>query len=179
VFRALAGLWPWGSGRIGRPRGATVFFMTRVPYLPPGTLREVLAYPQNAENFEPHVVTGAMGRVGLERLAPMLDRTSQWDSELNWDDQQSLMLARLLIHDPRWVVIDEVLDAIDGETRTRALEILSKDLKDAAIIHIGRGNAADPTFTRVLHLINDPKIRGLVRQKPTGTAALPPGMQLQ
>ena len=49
------------------------------------------------------------------------------------------MLARLLIHEPRWVVIDEVLDAIDGETRTRALEILSRDLKDAAIIHIGRG----------------------------------------
>ena len=108
----------------------------------------------------------------------MLDRTSRWDPELNWDDQQSLMLARLLIHEPRWVVIDEVLDAIDGETRTRALEIFSKDLKDAAIIHIGRGNAADPTFTRFLHLINDPKIRRLVRQKPAETAGLPPGMQV-
>ena len=56
--------------------------------------------------------------------------------------QQSLMLARLLIHEPRWVVIDEVLDAIDGETRTRALEIFARDLKDAAIIHIGRGNSS-------------------------------------
>ena len=178
LFRALAGLWPWGAGRIGRPRGATVFFMPRQPYLPPGTLREVLAYPQSVENFEAHAFTDALERVALRRLAPMLDRTSQWDSELNWDDQQTLMLARLLIHEPRWVVMDEVLDAIDGETRTRALEIFSKDLKDAAIIHIGRGNAADPTFTRFLHLIQDPKIRRLVRQKPAETAGLPPGMQV-
>ncbi len=129
------------------------------------------------ETFKPHAFTDALERVGLRRLAPMLDRTSRWDPELNWDDQQSLMLARLLIHEPRWVVIDEVLDAIDGETRTRALEIFSKDLKDAAVIHIGRGNGSDPMFTRVLHLINDPTIRRLVRQKPAETAALPPGMQ--
>jgi putative ATP-binding cassette transporter len=177
LFRALAGLWPWGAGRIGQPRGASVFFMPRRPYLPPGTLREILAYPHGVETFEPHAFTDALERVGLRRLDPMLDRTSQWDPELNWDDQQSLMLARLLIHEPRWVVIDEVLDAIDGETRTRALEIFSRDLKDAAIIHIGRGNAADPTFTRVLHLINDPRIRRLVRQKPGEAAGLPSGMQ--
>jgi vitamin B12/bleomycin/antimicrobial peptide transport system ATP-binding/permease protein len=178
LFRALAGLWPWGAGRIGRPRGATVFFMPRRPYLPPGTLREVLSYPQSVANFQPHAFTDALERVGLRRLAPMLDHTARWDPELNWDDQQNLMLARLLIHEPRWVVIDEVLDAIDGETRTRALEIFSKDLKDATIIHIGRGNAADPTFTRLLHLINDPKSRRLVRQKPAETAGLPPGMQV-
>jgi len=76
------------------------------------------------------------------------------------------MLARLLIHEPRWVVIDEVLDAIDGETRTRALDILSRDLKDAAIIHIGRGKRVGPTFTRFFHLINDPESRRLVREKP-------------
>ena len=89
------------------------------------------------------------------------------------------MLARLLIHEPRWVVIDEVLDAIDGETRTRALEILSRDLKDAAIIHIGRGKRAGPTFTRFFHLIKDPEIRRLVREKPAETPGLHPGCRLQ
>lgn len=177
LFRAIAGLWPWGAGRIGLPRDAVLFFMPRQPYLPPGTLREVLAYPQGVENFERHAFTDALERVGLPRLAPLLDRSTQWEPELNWDDQQSLMLARLLIHAPRWVVIDGMLDAIDGETRARALEIFSSDLKDAAIIHIGRGNAADPTFTQVLHLIQDPKIRRLVRQKPAESADLRPGMR--
>ena len=166
LFRALAGLWPWGAGCIGRPSGESVFFVPRRPYLPPGTLREVLAYPRSVEDFAAHRFIDSLERMGLGRLTPMLDRTSAWDRELNWDAQQSLMLARLLIHEPRWVVIDEVLDAIDGETRTRALDILSRDLKDAAIIHIGRGKRVGPTFTRFFHLINDPESRRLVREKP-------------
>ena len=178
LFRALAGLWPWGAGRIGWPRGETVFFMPRRPYLPPGTLREILAYPQSAETFESRAFTDALDRVRLPRLAPMLDRASRWDLELNSDEQQSLMLARLLIHRPRWVVLDEVLDGIDGETRTRALEIFSRDLKDAAIIHIGRGNAADPSFTRVVRVVKDPKIRRMVRQKPGETTGVQPGMHV-
>ena len=166
LFRALAGLWPWGAGCIARPSGEPVFFVPRRPYLPPGTLREVLAYPRSVEDFGAHRFIDSLERMGLGRLTPMLDRTSAWDRELNWDAQQSLMLARLLIHEPRWVVIDEVLDAIDGETRTRALDILSRDLKDAAIIHIGRGKRVGPTFTRFVHLINDPESRRLVREKP-------------
>jgi vitamin B12/bleomycin/antimicrobial peptide transport system ATP-binding/permease protein len=178
LFRALAGLWPWGAGRIGRPRDATVFYMPRRPYLPPGTLREVLAYPQRVENFEPHAFTAALERAGVPRLAPMLDRAARWDLELNSDEQQSLRLARLLVHRPRWVVLDELLDGIDGETRTRALEIFSKDLKDAAIIHIGRGNAADPSFTRVVRLVKDPKTRRLFRRKFAETTGVPPAMQV-
>jgi putative ATP-binding cassette transporter len=165
LFRALAGLWPWGAGRIIRPKGASIFFMPRQPYLPPGTLREVLAYPQRVENFEPPAFTDALARVDLPRLTPMLDRVARWDLELNLDEQQRLRLARLLIHRPRWVVLDELLDEIDGETRTRALEIFSNDLKDAAIVHIGRSRAADPSFTRVVRLVNDPKMRRLVRRK--------------
>ena len=178
LFRALAGLWPWGAGRIGRPRGTTVFYMPRRPYLAPGTLREALVYPRSVEDFEPRAFTDALERMGLRRLVPMLDRISRWDGELNWDEQQSLMLARLLIHAPRWVVIDEVLDAIDGETRTRAFEIFARDLKDAAIIHIGRSSGAHPTFTRFLHLVKDPRIRRLVRPKSAETTGLPSQMQV-
>jgi putative ATP-binding cassette transporter len=178
LFRALAGLWPWGAGRIRRPKDATVFFMPSRPYLPRGTVREILAYPQSVETFESQAFTDALERVGLRRLAPMLDRASRWDLELNWDEQQNLMLARLLIHQPRWLVLDEVLDGIDGETRTRALEIFSKDLKNAAIIHIGRGKAPDPSFTHIIRLVNDPKTRRLVRRKHAETAGMPPGMQV-
>jgi vitamin B12/bleomycin/antimicrobial peptide transport system ATP-binding/permease protein len=174
LFRALAGLWPWGGGRITRPSG--VLFMPRRPYLPPGTLRAVLAYPQSVNDIGADAFTGGLERVGLSRLAPMLDRASRWEEELNWDEQQSLMLARLLIHRPRWVVLDEMLDSIDGETRARAFEIFSRDLKDAGILHIGRGSAADPSFTRLLHIVKDPEMRRLVREKPAATTRPPPGM---
>ena len=173
LFRALAGLWPWGAGRIGRPKGATVFFMPRRPYLPPGTLRDVMAYPQDAQNFEPRAFTYALARLGLSRLTPMLDRASRWDQELNGDDQQSVMLARLLIHRPRWVVLDDLLDAIDGKTRSRAFEIFASELKDTAILHIGRADAADPSFTRLVGIVKDPKIRRMVRARLADATSSP------
>jgi len=39
--------------RPGRhPKGEELLYMPRTPYLPPGTLREVLAYPSAAGSFE-------------------------------------------------------------------------------------------------------------------------------
>ena len=177
LFRALAGLWPWGAGRIAWPQGESVSYMPRRPYLPPGTLREVLAYPLKVESFVAQQFTDALDRLGLRRLAPLLDLSRRWDRELSEDDQQGLMFARLLIHAPRWVLIDEVLDSLDEETRMRALDIFSHDLKDTAVIHIGRIDGSDPTFTRVLHLIKDPTTRRLVRQKVPERRAPRPGIQ--
>jgi vitamin B12/bleomycin/antimicrobial peptide transport system ATP-binding/permease protein len=176
LFRALAGLWPWGAGRIAWPNGEAVSYVPRRPYLPPGTLREALAYPLSAERFKEQVFRDALERFGLQRLAPLLSESRRWDHELSEDEQQVLVLARFLIHGPRWVLIDEVLDAIDDDTRTRALDIFSKELKDTAVIHIGRATGSDALFTRVLHLIKDPTSRRLVREK-AGDARASPTLQ--
>jgi putative ATP-binding cassette transporter len=171
LFRALAGLWPWGSGRIAWPKGEALFYMPRTPYLPPGTLAEVLAYPLKVENFRARLFTDALYSLGLRRLVPMLDVSRRWGRELSDDEQQSLAFARLLIHAPRWVLIDEALDSIDADTRTRALAIFAKDLKDTAVIHIGRVQGRDSMFSRVLHLIKDPTIHRLVRQRAASSRA--------
>jgi vitamin B12/bleomycin/antimicrobial peptide transport system ATP-binding/permease protein len=171
LFRALAGLWPWGSGRITWPKGEALFYMPRTPYLPAGTLTEVLAYPLKVENLRARSFTDALYRFGLRRLVPMLDLSRRWERELSDDEQQSLSFARLLVHAPAWVLIDEVLDSIDAETRARALDIFAKDLKDTAVIHIGRAQAAGSEFTRVLHLVKDPTIHRLVRHKAASTRA--------
>ena len=154
LFRALAGLWPWGAGRITRPRGEELWYMPRTPYLPPGTLGEVLAYPLKVESFRARAFTDALQLLGLRRLVPMLAMSRRWDRELSDEEQQSLAFARMVLHAPRWVLIDEVLDSIDEETRERVINIFATDLKHTGIIHIGRGRARDSSVTRVLHLLS-------------------------
>ena len=173
LFRALAGLWPWGAGCITRPKGEEFWYMSRTPYLPPGTLGEVLAYPLKVESFRERAFIEALQLLGLRRLVPMLAKTGRWDRELSDDEQQSLAFARVVMHAPPWVLIDEVLDSIDEEIRERVINIFATELKGTGIIHIGRGRARDPLFARVLHLIKDPTIRRLARRAAPSKRAKP------
>jgi putative ATP-binding cassette transporter len=138
--------------------------MPRTPYLPPGTLGEVLAYPLKVESFRERAFTDALQLLGLRRLVPMLAMSRRWDRELSDDEQHSLAFARVVLHAPPWVIVDEVLDSIDEQARERVINIFATDLKRTGIINIGRGKARDPVFARVLHLIKDPTVRRLARQ---------------
>jgi putative ATP-binding cassette transporter len=168
LFRALAGLWPWGAGRVTRPRGEEILYMPRTPYLPPGTLREVLAYPSETQAFEEAAYAHALVRLKLERLVPLLDVSRRWDHELSEDEQQTLAFARVVLHAPPWVLIDEVLDSLDEDARRCVLDLFVGDLPNIGVIHIGRANAHDHLFSRVLHLVKDPTLRRLSASVPQG-----------
>ncbi|HME39910.1 MAG TPA: ABC transporter ATP-binding protein/permease [Steroidobacteraceae bacterium] len=161
LFRALAGLWPWGAGRVVHPRGEELFYMPRVPYLPPGTLREILCYPSRTDAFETAAYANALGRLKLERLAPLLDVAQRWDRELGEDEQQALAFARVVLHAPPWLLMDEVLDSLDEEMHQRIAEIFDKDLEHAGVIHIGRADTRQQLYSRILHLVKDPTLRRL------------------
>jgi putative ATP-binding cassette transporter len=160
LFRALAGLWPWGSGTVSHPADEEMLYIPRTPYLPPGTLREVLAYPKPTSGFDTGACSAALARVGLHRLTPLLDSTLRWDHELNEDEQHALNLARVITHQAPWVIIDEVLDSLDDRQLDRVVDIFTKDLAQSAIIHIGRTDAHH-LFSRVLHLVMDPTAKKL------------------
>ncbi len=161
LFRALAGLWPWGAGTVIRPRGEQIFYLPRgTPYLPRGTLREVLAYPLKSESFADGAFTRALYRLGLERLAPLLDETHRWDRELSQDEQLCLAFARLLIQKPPWVLIDGTLGSLDDDVLEPIMDVLTTELQHTAIIHIGGAPQAHALFQAVLHLVKSPKKTG-------------------
>ncbi len=176
LFRALAGLWPWGGGRIVRPKGERILYVPRSPYMPPGTLREILAYPQAGESFEEAAFTHALSRLGLQRLAPALDKPQGWDQALSADEQQALAFARIVLHAPPWVIFDDVLGSLDGKTLEHVMDVLAHELKAAAVIHIGSTRTHDEVFKHVLHLTKDPATRRLPRHRPAAASpALQPG----
>jgi putative ATP-binding cassette transporter len=166
LFRALAGLWPYGTGRITRPKEEEVFYLPRgTPYLSRGSLREVLAYPLKAESFGEGAFAHALVRLGLERLVPMLDVTRRWDRELSQDEQLSLAFARITLQTPRWALIDDTLGALDDEAFERVIDVLANELAGTTVINIGRAaQARDPLYTRVLHLVKAPAFRTLAHR---------------
>jgi ABC-type uncharacterized transport system fused permease/ATPase subunit len=158
LFRALAGLWPWGTGRITRPPGEQIFYLPRgTPYLPRGSLREVLAYPLKADSFSAPSFTRALFRLGLERLVPLLDMTRRWDRELSQDEQLCLVFARMLIQTPPWVLIDGTFGALDDDVLELVIDVFTNELKHTAIIHIGGAGEAHPLFSQILHLVKAPR----------------------
>ena len=139
--------------------------MPRTPYLPPGTLREVLAYPSTTDKFDSNSFSSALLRLRLDRLVPNLDSSLRWDRELSEDEQQSLAFARVVLHKPPWVLIDEVFDSLAEDALQLVIDIFTKDLAQTAVIHIGRSDAHH-FFPRVLHLIKDPMARKLAQPAP-------------
>jgi vitamin B12/bleomycin/antimicrobial peptide transport system ATP-binding/permease protein len=160
-FRAIAGLWPWGSGHIGLPANEPVTFIPRTPYFPPGSLRAVLSYPLGPDAYADPELASTLTKVGLGRLAGSLDREARWDRELGEEDQRLLAFAQLALHKPRWIVIDEALDTLRGEARQRVFSTLENDLGGAAIINIGDADRGRRFFQRELNLGIDPRGRTL------------------
>ena len=173
LFRALAGLWPWGAGRIVHPRGESLYCMPRTPYVPPGTLMEALAYPSPVDRFKREDYLEALRRLGLGRLEPMLGEARRWDHMLNEDEQQAVVFARLSLHAPRWILVDEALDSIDVNTRERIVEMFSRELAHSALIYIGRADPKGGFFSRTLRLVNDPATRRLARHRAGQPRAAP------
>jgi putative ATP-binding cassette transporter len=155
LFRALAGLWPWGHGQITRPQSEVVQFVPRgSPYLPRGTLREVLAYPQKITEFRAEAFEQALRRMKLKRLLPILDEVHRWDRELNSEEQVAVALARVVVHVPNWVLMDGALSALPDEFLERVSDALENELKYTAVVHIGPvAQVVDHLFRRVVHLV--------------------------
>ncbi|MGC4026198.1 MAG: ABC transporter ATP-binding protein/permease [Mesorhizobium sp.] len=160
-FRALAGLWPWGSGQIGLPKNDSMFFFPRTPYFPRGTLRQVLSYPREVGAFQEDKLNAALAKVGLARLSASLDRDARWDKELNEDDQRLLAFARLAVHKPSWVIIDESLDALDASCRRDIYSLLESELPKSTVINIGRLLPNMTFFKRQVELAKDTKGKAL------------------
>lgn len=155
-FRALAGLWPWGRGRIVMPPRQSMMFIPDTPYFAPGPLRELLAAPQTPGSLDDERMRDALDHVGLSHLMPLLDRETRWDRQLNDDELRLLAFARVYLHRPSWVLVDEAFDIMRPAARRRVQALLAhEELKATTVINIGQGTP-DGTFSRVVHLASEP-----------------------
>ena len=144
LFRAIAGIWPFGTGRVRVPEQAHVLFLPRRPYLPLGTLREVVTYPSEPGAFSDDGVAEALRLCELEALTTRLDARENWALQLSLGEQQRLAIARALLQRPDWLFLDEATASLDEAIEARLYRLLQERLPEATIVSIAhrRGVAA-------------------------------------
>ncbi len=155
LFRALGGVWPFGSGSIRIPHGANVLVLPQKPYLPLGTLRGALAYPGPQEAFAVGEIDEVLNAVGLEHLHAGLDETAYWSDRLSVGEQQRLSVARALLQQPDWLFLDEATSALDEQSEAMLYRLLLERLPDAAIVSIGHRASLVVFHDRFLELTPD------------------------
>ena len=155
LIRAVAGLWPWGSGRILRPADASFAFMPQRPYIPLGSLRRALSYPDDGKVIENDAINQVLEECGLDHLMSKLDDDDNWSSILSGGEQQRLAFARIFLKHPDIVVMDEATSALDELSQKRMMELMAQWLPDAMVIHVAHRPGLDKYHTREIVLIRE------------------------
>lgn len=141
LIRALAGIWPFGHGRIGTPPHTQSLFLPQKPYLPLGSLRDILLYPHGAPDTSAETLATVLTAVGLARLIPDIDEQKPWPMILSLGEQQRLAFARILLQKPRWIYMDEATSALDEPAEAQLYRLIHEQLPDATVISVGHRSA--------------------------------------
>jgi putative ATP-binding cassette transporter len=137
LFRAVAGIWPFGTGRIERPDLERMLFVPQRPYLPIGTLRAAVSYPAAEGTFSDPQIREALRLLGIGSLAERIGDTEPWDYALSAHEQQILAMVRVLLHRPDWILLDDATSGLDEATERRIYEVLLEALPQATVISLG------------------------------------------
>lgn len=152
LFLALAGLWTAGSGLIRLPPRPGMMFLSHSAYLPLGELRAAITYPSPPDRFEPIAICDALELAGLGYLKASLERYDRWDKALSHDEQQRVVLARMLLRKPGWVILDAATDGLDSERRHMIQHLIATELPRSAVVAFSRQAHDEDFYARTVHL---------------------------
>jgi putative ATP-binding cassette transporter len=134
LFRVLAGIWPYGKGEVELPPNS--FFLPQRPYIPLGTLRHVITYPNAMDAFSNQEITQALIDAGLPQLCQRIEHDDNWPMRLSGGEQQRIALARALLAKPDWIFLDEATASLDPDAEEDMYHILKQRLPNATLVSI-------------------------------------------
>ncbi len=154
LLRVLAGIWPYARGSIHMPLGTHALFLPQKPYLPVGTLKDVLIYPERERSFDDAELRAALTDCGLGELAPHLQETAPWHLQLSLGEQQRLAFARALLLQPDWLFLDEASSALDEAAEAQLYGLLTARLANSGILSVGHRSSLAALHGKIISLAN-------------------------
>jgi putative ATP-binding cassette transporter len=137
LFRALDGVWPFGSGTVTVPPHASVRMMPQRPYFPDGSLADAIAYPSAPGTFDEAAMRDMLAAVGMSAFAGRLAEHAHWNRTLSLGEQQRLAVARAILHAPDYLFLDEATASLDEPSEAALYRLMQTRLPNAAIVSIG------------------------------------------
>ena len=165
IVRAIAGLWREGHGTVRIGTQARIMIAPQQGYLPLATLREALIYPASGERLADGEIVAALDAAGLGHLVDKLDDTGRWDQSLSAGERQRVAIARLLLHRPDVIILDDAMTALDESARADLLTALRAKVPEAAILNVGQSPRILPGAGHMLTL--ERQAGGTVLSQPT------------
>lgn len=148
LLRAIAGIWPYSTGDLTLPEGG-VLFLPQKPYMPLGTLKEALFYPNAPKDI---ALMPILEQVQLAYLAPRLEEEADWGRVLSLGEQQRLAIARALIMRPAVIFLDEASSAMDEGLEFALYQLLRQQLPASILVSIGHRSSLQQFHNHHLHL---------------------------
>ncbi|WP_418138208.1 ABC transporter ATP-binding protein/permease [Agrobacterium sp. El2ro-1b] len=152
LVRAISGLWPWGGGSVNFRADSRLFMLPQRPYIPAGTLRRAVCYPQPAESWTSEEIGAALDKVGLGQLKGKIEDQAPWDQTLSGGEKQRLTFARLLLNAPDIIVMDEATAALDEKSQDKMMQTVIEELPDATIISVAHRAELEAFHSRKITL---------------------------
>ncbi len=152
IFRAMAGLWPNGSGQVAFPTDCDVLVMPQRPYFPLGILRTVITYPRPDAEVDDATIVAALKEVGLPHLASRLDEEADWNVLLSGGEQQRVGIARALLRKPDVLLFDEPVAALSDGSGRELYQMLLDRLPDAVVMTVDRREVLREFHPKVVDL---------------------------
>jgi putative ATP-binding cassette transporter len=160
LLRSLAELWPFASGTLRRPDGDNAtMFLPQLPYVPLGTLRSVVCYPNAPEEIPEPTLCDALAKVALTPLYEQLDEERDWAKVLSPGEQQRVAFARVLLSKPQAVFLDESTSALDVGLEFALYQMLRSELPDCVVVSVSHRRTVEQHHQRELKLLGNGKWR--------------------
>jgi putative ATP-binding cassette transporter len=159
LFRAIAGIWPFGSGTICIHQNARKLSLPQKPYLPIGTLREAICYPEKPGTFCDCDIENALESCRLGDFVHRMDESAHWEQVMSPGEQQRLAFARALLYKPAWLFLDEATSALDDATQEYLYSMIGKLLPDTSVVSIAHRTDLKHFHRRVLFMDSDGSYR--------------------